>query len=165
MRLVTRGPSGVKRSELNGGGSCGHKPGFGGEKGAEALGSRRPALTLELGREGLALETDCDVDASLLLAAAGMGALDFVHWDLGRGEGHQSDDIHHRPGAAGRKHPSLPWPQLRSPLRPTAPSTESRGIPPLQQTATPVSPQNDNGNSLGSWFSLAVFWPIFHTEE
>lgn len=72
MRLVTRGPEwGGGRQELNSGGYWGHKPGFRGVGGvAEALRSRRTALTLELGHEGLALETDGDVNAFLPLAAA-----------------------------------------------------------------------------------------------
>lgn len=36
---------------------------------AAAPSSRKPALTLEMGGERLDLETDCDVDAFLLLAA------------------------------------------------------------------------------------------------
>lgn len=97
---------------------------------AAALGSRKAALTFELGDERLDLETDCDVNAFLLLVAGGMRALDFMHWDLGRGEGHGCDDIHHRPGASGKETTNaLPRPQLPSPARPGAPASRVQRTP------------------------------------
>lgn len=80
---------------MSAGGSCGQELGFGA--------TRRTALTLEGGDERLDLETNRDVNAFLLLVAGGIGALDFMHWDLSRGEGHACDDVHHRPGAAGQE--------------------------------------------------------------
>lgn len=74
---------------------------------------------LEGGDERLDLETDCDVNAFLLLVAGGIGALDFTYWDLGRGEGHACDDVYHRPRAAGQ---------------------ETTNTPPLASTATPIRP-------------------------
>lgn len=106
---------------MSAGRSCGQGLGFGA--------TRRTALTLEGGDERLDLETDCDVNTFLLLVAGGIGALNFMHWDLSRGEGHACDDVHHRPGAAGQETTdTLPQPQLPPPIRPGAPA-ESSGLP------------------------------------
>lgn len=111
----------MERQEVSGGGSWGQGLGLGA--------TRRTALTLEGGDERLDLETDGEVNAFLLLVAGGIGALDFMHWDLSRGEGHACDDVHHRPGAAGQETTNtLPWLQLPPPIRPGAPA-ESRGFP------------------------------------
>ena len=111
----------MERQDVSGGRSWGQRLGLGA--------TQRTALTLEGGDERLDLETDCDVNAFLLLVAGGIGALDFTYWDLGRGEGHACDDVYHRPGAAGQETTNtLPWPQLPPLIRPGAPA-ESRGLP------------------------------------
>lgn len=56
----------MNRQEVNGGGTRGHKPGL---EQAAAPGSRKTALTLELGGDRLDLKTNCDINSFLLLVA------------------------------------------------------------------------------------------------
>lgn len=119
---------------------------------------------MELGHEEFALEAGRDVNAFLPLAAAGVGALHFMHGDLGGVEGHPGDHVHHGPGAAGQKQPLSP---LASAVTPSGPQPIycARG-PSRRQTATPASPSNGDANSSGAWLRLhALCWPIFHAEK